>query len=190
MRDRLLDAAAERIARYGIRKTTLDDIVRTAGCSRPTLYKYFRGKDSILAALIERETERYYQALHEAVGSANPSTSSLEKAFIFAIRSFRDHPVVQGVLSAEPESFVRMLQQSGPDLFRVATEFAAPLIDRQIASGKFRRVDSRLVAEAMLRLTLSFVLLPGIGVDTDDDKIRALVRETMFKGVLRRVDRK
>ena len=43
-RGRIRDAALVCIGRFGLAKTTVDDIAREAGCSRATLYRYFDGK--------------------------------------------------------------------------------------------------------------------------------------------------
>ena len=42
---RLMDAAEECFDRYGVVKTTMDDIAKTAGVSRPTVYRHFDDRD-------------------------------------------------------------------------------------------------------------------------------------------------
>ena len=49
---RIRDAALVCIGRFGLAKTTVDDIAREAGCSRATLYRYFDGKPAILRAAV------------------------------------------------------------------------------------------------------------------------------------------
>ena len=46
---RLLEATLACLARHGIAKTTLDDVAREAGVARATLYRYFPGKQALLA---------------------------------------------------------------------------------------------------------------------------------------------
>ena len=53
-RQQILAAAERVIQRYGISKTTMDDIGREAGVSRPTVYRYFGDREALVAALIER----------------------------------------------------------------------------------------------------------------------------------------
>ena len=46
------------VARRGLRKTTLDDVATTAGCSRATIYRAFPGgKDVLMAAAARREAD-------------------------------------------------------------------------------------------------------------------------------------
>ena len=55
---RIRDAALVCIGRFGLAKTTVDDIAREAGCSRATLYRYFDGKPAILRAAVVAELDR------------------------------------------------------------------------------------------------------------------------------------
>ena len=55
---RLRDAALVCIGRFGLAKTTVDDIAHEAGCSRATLYRYFDGKPAIVRAAVTAEFER------------------------------------------------------------------------------------------------------------------------------------
>ena len=66
---RILEAALRCIARWGMAKTTLDDVAREAGCSRATIYRAFPGgKQSVIHATGERELRRFLDDLSAKVG--------------------------------------------------------------------------------------------------------------------------
>jgi AcrR family transcriptional regulator len=48
----LLDATAECVERYGVRRTTMVDIASRSTVAKATLYNHFRTKDDVLAALV------------------------------------------------------------------------------------------------------------------------------------------
>lgn len=52
-RSTILRSAFEVFVTYGFRKTSMDDIARQAGMSRPALYKVFRNKTEIFRGLAE-----------------------------------------------------------------------------------------------------------------------------------------
>jgi AcrR family transcriptional regulator len=56
--ERLLDAAASCYARFGLAKTTAEDVAREAGISRATLYRHFKNRDELLLAVVAREASR------------------------------------------------------------------------------------------------------------------------------------
>jgi AcrR family transcriptional regulator len=52
---RILDAATRLFQERGYRKTDMDDIARAVGLARNSLYRYYRNKDFILLACVERD---------------------------------------------------------------------------------------------------------------------------------------
>ncbi|WP_326833879.1 TetR/AcrR family transcriptional regulator [Amycolatopsis rhabdoformis] len=56
--DRILDAAAELLVRWGSRKVTIEDIARRAGIGKGTVYLHWRTKDSLFGALLMRASVR------------------------------------------------------------------------------------------------------------------------------------
>ena len=54
-RSALLEATAECVARYGIRKTTMVDVASRSRVAKATLYNHFRTKDDVLAAVVEHQ---------------------------------------------------------------------------------------------------------------------------------------
>ncbi len=61
---RAVSATLRCLARWGLRRTSFDDVAREAGCSRATLYRaYPTGKDALLAAVVAAEAARLYEAL-------------------------------------------------------------------------------------------------------------------------------
>lgn len=49
----VLEAAYSVFTSYGFRRTTMDDIARAAGMSRPALYNHFRNKEAIFRTYVE-----------------------------------------------------------------------------------------------------------------------------------------
>src|SRR5881227_82433 len=79
---RIVDATLRCIARWGVAKTTLDDVAREASCSRATVYRLFPGgKEAVLAAVATTELEAFLGR----VGSTLADAPSLEAALVGAI---------------------------------------------------------------------------------------------------------
>jgi len=57
-RERLIAAAAELIGAQGVRGTSLDDVLASAGASKSQLYHYFRDKEDLVRAVVARQTDR------------------------------------------------------------------------------------------------------------------------------------
>lgn len=52
---RILDAAAELLERWGYRKVTIDDIAKQARVAKGTIYLHWKTREELFVALIERE---------------------------------------------------------------------------------------------------------------------------------------
>ena len=59
-KDLMIEVARQLFARVGFTNTTMNDIADASKKGRRTLYTYFRNKDEIFHAVIERELERLW----------------------------------------------------------------------------------------------------------------------------------
>jgi AcrR family transcriptional regulator len=57
IRGRIADAAYESFWRLGFRRSSVDSIAERAGLTKRTVYAYFRSKDDLLAAVLQRYEE-------------------------------------------------------------------------------------------------------------------------------------
>ena len=64
-RQKLVDVARQLFAKNGIANTTMNDIAKSSGKGRRTLYTYFKSKDDVYYAVIESELERLSAKLDE-----------------------------------------------------------------------------------------------------------------------------
>ena len=69
---RILKAALDLFVRYGIKRTSIDDIAREAGIAKGTLYLYYKSKDALFAAVAETIcAERLAMARAAATGAGS-----------------------------------------------------------------------------------------------------------------------
>ena len=79
-RGEILTAAGMVFGQYGLRKTTMGDLLREAGVARATLYKYFSSKEEVFRAVVEREVEDILGAVRGAVAEAGTTRGELRAA--------------------------------------------------------------------------------------------------------------
>ncbi|MDD9957420.1 MAG: TetR/AcrR family transcriptional regulator [Gammaproteobacteria bacterium] len=83
-KDAVFEAAAEVFARYGYRRTTMNDIAEAAGISRPALYLIFENKENLFCELSDF---RLNQAIDVAI-DALATSGELRRRFIQALLIF------------------------------------------------------------------------------------------------------
>ncbi|MFH1689852.1 MAG: TetR/AcrR family transcriptional regulator [Candidatus Eisenbacteria bacterium] len=89
-REAILDVAAGLFARYGIRKTTVADIVREAGVARATVYKYFSSKEDVFQAVIDREIRDMLGRVREEVEKQSTTRDRLRAAVLTHTMEIRE----------------------------------------------------------------------------------------------------
>jgi AcrR family transcriptional regulator len=76
-RQQILGAAVELFQRYGVRKTTVDEIARAAGIGKGSVYLEFQGKEDIFLALVEEHERGILDEVRHAAGASAPIVDRL-----------------------------------------------------------------------------------------------------------------
>lgn len=78
-RERIILAARERFRRFGIKKSSMREIAKDAGLAVGTLYLYFKNKDDIVLAFVEKYRERHKIAAQSILASQVDGTEKLTR---------------------------------------------------------------------------------------------------------------
>lgn len=70
--DQIADAALRLFARYGYKRSAMDDIAREAGLAKATLYLHFKGKDDVFRAMLDLLGRRVEARCREVVATPGP----------------------------------------------------------------------------------------------------------------------
>ena len=181
-RERLLEAAYACVARYGLGKTTMEDVAREAGLSRATVYRYFpQGKDQLVHDVVAWEAGRFFERLTRAVAHHVDLGDLLEEALVFAHRAVEEHLVLQKILETEPERLLPLLTTESGRLIALVKQFLVLAMQR---TALREDVDVDAAAEYLARMVLSHTNAQGGWDLTDRAEVRRLV-STWLAGLRR-----
>lgn len=169
-RARILGAAFEAVATFGLSRFTVDDVARVAGIARQSVYRYFDSKDALIQALVYREEETFIEGIRAAHASHARLEDAMREAILFCLRTARTHPLLDRLLASEPEVLLPFLTTRGEGLIARARS-----VVEELAAG--RKVVSRLVhrsADIGVRAIISYTLTPSD--DDPEDVARELAR--------------
>lgn len=79
----------------------MDDIGREAGVSRPTVYRYFKDRDSLISALIEKRSRLLFVKARRFLLSQPTFAEQLVEGLIFLVDRGRKDPLVRVLVSPE-----------------------------------------------------------------------------------------
>jgi AcrR family transcriptional regulator len=181
LRSRVLDAAVRCIGRWGLAKTTLDDISREAGCSRASVYRAFPGgKESLVEALAAAEASKFFAGLDRRILTAETLPDLLITGISEALLLLHSHPALRFLAQHEPDRLglapgdTAMGGVLGP-----AVAFTASHLGRFIKPEEAQRA-----AEWIVRLVLSYAMWPAPGGSPlAEDRVVDLVESFILPSV-------
>lgn len=152
------------IGRWGVGKTTLDDVAREAGCSRATIYRVFPGgKDTLLLATFAAEIAAYFDDLAAAVAEAATLEDALVVALSVSCRDIQGDRALRYLVEHEPEAIMPYLSFDGLDpLLDWARAFAVPQLTRFLTPA-----EAEVVGEWMARVIISYGFEPDADLTGD-----------------------
>jgi AcrR family transcriptional regulator len=176
----ILEAARKLFQRYGYRKTTMDEVARDAGITKPTVYSYFKGKKDILISLVEWEGSRVLETGLSSTEEGAGAIEQLVAMFVATDNFLRQDSFLRGIVSRDPDILT-------PEVIRVAFDFEGKIIDavarilqRGMDEGVIRITDPRLMAYAIVRLHEAFTFSAFFELEGyDGERINAFFVETM-----------
>ena len=167
---RILDAAYEMFCHIGIQRSTMEDVARRAGISRITVYRRFATKGALVDQLIRREVGRYLDQFRIDIQQAETAADRVVLGFTSALRAFRRNPLIGGLLAADPNALVPSTIGDGGRTLATVREFVAGQLRREQEAGHVSpEVNADVVAELMVRVCSSFLVIPSHIIDLDDD---------------------
>lgn len=160
--DPYLDAAARCFERYGIKRTTVPDAAGEAGVSRATFYRRVGTIEDAARLLLVREVHRLLTTVTpelQGVGCAEDVVGIASRVIGF----IRDDPVFQKVLADEVDLVGPFVVEELPRLMGRVADVVAPLLAGAMERGVLASTDPRVLAEWLVRTTVSVVLAPPSG---------------------------
>lgn len=178
--ERLLDAAVAEAAGVGLNRLTVEDVVKRAGVSRMTAYRRFPRRDDLVDALVQRETTRFLDAVAAGIAAAEDPGDGVVEAFVAAVRFCRAHPMLRRAPHLAPATSAETAA-----LLPTGTDFIAHHIHAGRPTPVSREI--RWVADVFARLFLTFISVPPIDPDFDDDNAVRLYAAEILTPMVRRI---
>jgi AcrR family transcriptional regulator len=181
-RRRLIDAAAKVFAARGFEATSMDDIAHEAGAGKPTLYRYFAGKEALFEAVFIDALDTLEARLDVAEATTSGHAETLLAMLLPIAAMFREHVAslrgLSDAASGADRTRRRILRQRrGHIEVRIAE-----ILARAQEAGALRIADPKLAA----RLIIGMVWSGSTSADYDDEDvaraIAALFVETEHAG--------
>jgi TetR/AcrR family transcriptional regulator len=138
--ERILDAALEVFSTYGLRGATVDQIAAVAGMTKPNLLYYFRRKDDIYLAVLQRTLEMWLTPLEELSADGDP-TSEITAYIDRKLELSRDNPKASRLFAMEVMQGAPVLDAVLKGRLKRLVDEKAAVIAGWSAAGRLKAVD-------------------------------------------------
>lgn len=141
--------------KYGVKKTTVEDIANACNLSKAALYYYYKGKEEILAAVMRDESESLIAKMRAAAASAPDSRAELKA--ILKTRVCNVSELVSKMLDDAASGIYELY----PSVSAVRDQHLAEeakLIDRVLRDGNRRCVFREICSENTPMLMMAAIL--------------------------------
>ncbi|WP_017625050.1 TetR/AcrR family transcriptional regulator [Nocardiopsis chromatogenes] len=183
--DAVLDAARACVEAFGIRRTTLTDVARRAGVSRPTVYRRWPDVTALVADLLTRELLALLDRADDSrgAGAGDGARTARERLTAQAEGLMREalrHPLFTRIIDHEPETMaVYAFQRLGTSQFAALDLLRSGIEDGQ-ADGSIRQGDTEGMARVVLLSVQSLMTSRRLTEDVlDEDALVAEARRLL-----------
>jgi AcrR family transcriptional regulator len=158
-RSALLEAAAQRYARFGPRKTTMEEVARTAGFSRATVYKHFPNKDALYRALLDRATQDFIAEVEACIAEPSGAREKLRQIVEIARAVYSRSPVLLGAAAEDDEMRIETIAAEAMRNHEgQLIALLAEVLGQGVRAGSIRPIDPGSVAYLMFQLGNALVI--------------------------------
>lgn len=140
--ERILDAAAELVLRWGYDKTTIDDVAREAGVAKGTIYLHWKSRQELFFTLLRRERVAMLAGMTRGI-DGDPNGVTLPGVVRQLGIALGERPLVRAYLLGDRDVVGKLIRRS-----RVSSLPSRPLVDHLEALRKHDAVRTDLTAGA------------------------------------------
>jgi len=185
VRDRLLDAAEACLARYGASKTSMEDVAKTAGLSRATVYRYFENRDALLLGVASRQATSLARDSLGYLRQFDTVSDWLVEGLLYTLREIPKRPAFASLVMSLDASTASRLFLGSSNMIQIGVDVLEPIFATAKAQGVVREdVEVELLIEWLLRVLWTYLNAPS-RVAADEEDMRKLFRMMLIPAVLK-----
>jgi len=183
----IIEASRELFARFGLKKTTMDEIAKKCGMSKATLYYYFKSKEDIFRAVIDKEFNIFRGKMEEVLSKAQTPHDKLRAFVMTRVIYLKELANYYSTLTDEYLEHYAFVERERIKLTDWEIQTVQFILDKGVQQGVFDISDSKLTA-VVLVFALKGLEYPWT-VEQDIIEIESaidLMLPILFKGIEKR----
>lgn len=186
-REFIIDSARKIFSRFGFKKTTMDEIARATRKGKSSLYYYFKSKEEVFQAVVEKEA---VELKAELIGAINRETMPQKKLRAYIITRMRLFNRLANLYNAFKDDYLEsygFIEKLRVNYDQYESDMFKKILKEGVERGVFLINNLDLTAYAMV------IACKGLeyhwALEQDSDKIETGIDsllEVFFNGILKK----
>ncbi|TDC65919.1 TetR family transcriptional regulator [Actinomadura sp. GC306] len=175
-RERIIDAADECFRRFGVAKTTVEDIAAAAGLSRATVYRSVTGgRDELILEVVVRDLHRFLDRLADRLRRERSVAEAIVEGTLDAIEYVRNEPTITHFLVPEAAGHMQAAVAGAAEhVLAVCCDYVRPAFEKAQRQRTLRAdIEVEGTVEFLFRIITSLIVMRR---DRDAGELRRFLR--------------
>ena len=183
-RDTIITAAQDLFGRFGLRKTTVDEIAKLARVGKGTVYKFFKSKEEVFSKVIEREIELLKLRLLEAISKETQPEKMLRTFILTKINQMKEFVNLYHITKKDASEHWPEIVEGEEKITEQDRNMIKKILDEGVKRGVFLIKDTARAAMAIAIAVKGFDIPWVLGGKTyDAERNVDLLLGILFNGI-------
>jgi AcrR family transcriptional regulator len=161
--DRILDAAAELLLRYGYSRVTIDDVAQRAEVGKGTVYLHWRTREELFGAVLGRELAQALDEVAEGI-VVHPGSWQLDRLARAMFLALGRRPLLIALVRSDPEVLGKFVGRRSAERARRRAIPLGEYLGLLSAHGQLREdLSADDLTLAFISVWMGFVLFEPAG---------------------------
>jgi AcrR family transcriptional regulator len=158
-REKIIKVASRIFGRYGFQKTTMDEIARTAHKAKGSIYYYFRSKEELFMAVVNKEMDELREALLNVVEEETGATTMLRDYLLTRMKVLSGAINYHETLKADFLETFEFLDEIRSEFDAFEVDLLSGILKKGINDKTFKVEDAGKTAQVII-LAMKAIEIP------------------------------
>ena len=150
VRNSIIETSAKYFARFGLYKTTIDEIAQSLRMGKSSLYYYFRNKEDIFKAVIQKEVEVLSTRIRQQLAECATPRAKLKVFSVTRMLFLKELTNIYSALRDDYLAQYAFIQELRKDYDLSETKLMASILTEGVKNGEFVVSDIGLTSKTII----------------------------------------
>ena len=180
----IIKAAQDIFARFGFKKTTMNDIARAAHKAKSSIYRYFKSKEEIFQTIVEKESQTLKEKIEKSINAQNNPEKKLRVYVITRMKVLKNLVNFYSALKDEYLEHYAFIEKIRKKYLKDEIRVIKKILKSGVKQGAFAIEDLELTAFTIVIALkgLEYPLIQKSEILNTDQGIDSLLK-ILFNGI-------